>query len=73
MHVDNVGAILIRDNILVFQRANNIDIRHHLIWDYVEDRTVKKNRPEENIADPFTKNLSNGLFEFITSMHVHCE
>ena len=35
---------------------------HHFIRDYVEYGTVKIQfvHSEENLADPFTKNLSNG-------------
>ena len=37
---------------------------HHFIRDYIEDGTLKIKffRSEENMVDPFTKNLSNGPF-----------
>ena len=41
VHVDNVGAIFLLDNILVSQHMKYIYVRHHFIRDYVEYRTVK--------------------------------
>ena len=41
VHVDNVGAIFLLDNILVSQHMKYIYVRHHFIRDYVEDGTVK--------------------------------
>ena len=48
---------------------------HHFIHDYFEAGTVKTKsvHSEENMADPFTKNLSNGPFKFLTSRYVHRE
>ena len=59
MHVDNVGAILLSDNTYVYQHKNNIDMCHHFICDYVEDRTVEIPivHSEENLEYPFTNNL----------------
>ena len=38
---------------------NHVDVRHHFIQDYAEEETVKIKfvYSEENLADPFTKNL----------------
>ena len=62
VHVDNVGAIFLSNNISVSQQTKHIDVCHNFIHDYVEDGTVKIKifRSEENMANPFTKNLSNG-------------
>ena len=40
VNVYNFGAILLSENTLVYQRKKRIDVRHHLIWDHVEDGTV---------------------------------
>ena len=41
MHIGNAGAIFLSDNILVSQWKNHIDVCHHFIWEYIEERTVK--------------------------------
>ena len=41
VHVDNVGAILLLEKKSVSQQTKLIDVNHHFIHDYVEDRTVK--------------------------------
>ena len=75
MHVDNSGAILPSENTSVSQLKKHIDMCHPFICDYVEDETVKNQfvSSKENMADPFTKNLSNGPFESLTSRYIHCE
>ena len=69
MYDDNVGAILLLENILVYQRTKHIYVRHRLIWDYAEDSAVKIifTRSEENLADSFKKNLGNVPFHFLSS------
>ena len=64
MHVDNVGTIFLSDNTSVSKSKKHIDVRHHFICDYIEYGTVKIQfvRSEENLADPFTKDLINGPF-----------
>ena len=75
VHVDNIGAIFLSDNTSAYQQTKHINVRHHFIHDYVGDGTVKiKFGPfEENMADSFTNNLSNGPFESITSRYVNRE
>ena len=41
VNIDNVVAILLSENTLVSERMKHIDIYHHFIYDFVEDRTVK--------------------------------
>ena len=75
VHDDNIGAILLPENTYLSQQTKDIYVRHQFIRDYVEDKTVKINffRSEEKMEDLFTKNLSNGPFEFLTSKYVHHE
>ena len=72
--VDNIGAILLSDNTSVSRRMKHIYVCHHFIHDYIEDRTVKIVffGSEENLADPFTKNLINGKFHLITAVYLYC-
>ena len=46
------------------QRTKHIDTRYHFVREYVEDGIVKVQyvKTEENLADPFTKNLGEKLF-----------
>ena len=75
MHIDNVGYIFLSEKPLVSQNTKHIDMRHTFIHDYIEDGTVKleSSRSEKNMADPFTKNLSNGPIESLISMYVNSE
>ena len=75
MHVDNVGDIFLTEKTFLFQSKNQINVHHHLIHDYVEGRAVKINFfcSEENMADSFKNNRSNGTFESITSRYLHHE
>ena len=75
VQVDNVGAIFLSENTFLSQRKKHIYVHRHFIRNYFEDRTVKIQfvRSEENMIDPFKKNLSNGLFKSPTSRYVHRE
>ena len=66
--IDKIITIFLPENTLVSQRTRHIDVRHNFFLDCVEDGTVKIQFfcSEENLADPFTKNLSNGPFESLT-------
>ena len=75
-HVDNVEAIFLSENTSVSQQTKHIDVCRHFICDYVEDRTEKIQffRSIPKMADPsFTKTLSNGPFQLLTSSYIHCE
>ena len=69
MNVDNIEAIFLMDNTSVPQWKRHIDVFHHFIWDYVEDRIVKIKLvgSEENLAYPFNKSLRSGQFESLAS------
>ena len=41
VHVDKFGAIFLLENTLVSQKMKHIDVCHHFIHDYIEDRIVK--------------------------------
>ena len=75
LHIDNFGAVLLPDNKSASQCKKHIDVFHHFICDYVEDRIVKIKifRSEYNMADQFTNNLSNGPFESLTSRYINSE
>ena len=64
VNMDNVGAIYIAKNETMGQRTKQIDIRHHFVHEYIEDRVVKIVfvRSEENVADPFMKNMKQQIF-----------
>ena len=61
---DNVGAIFIAHNSKNNGRTKHISVKHHFIREYVVDGTVqiKFVRSEENLADPFTKNVSRDSY-----------
>ena len=59
VNVDNIGAIYLAKNETMGQRTKHIDVRHHFVREYIEDGIVKIVfiRSEDNMADPFTKNM----------------
>ena len=65
VHVDNIGAIFMAENITTSNRTKHVDIRYHFIKEHVEDGIVKIQfvKSRENHADIFTKNLNGELFE----------
>ena len=65
VHFDSVGDIFLSENTLISQCTKDIKMHHQFIRDYIEGEIVKIQflRSEENLADPFTKNLSNRPFE----------
>ena len=62
---DNVGAIFIANNPKNNGRTKHISVKYHFIREYVVDGTVQINfvRSEENLADPFTKNVGRDSYE----------
>ena len=61
---DNVGAIFIAHTSKNSGRTKHINIKHHFLREYVMDGTVqiKFVWSEENLADPFTKNVSSDSY-----------
>jgi hypothetical protein len=60
LHGDNKGAVDLALNPVTGRRSKHIDIKHHVIRQYVEDRQITLIRmpTEEMVADGFTKSLS---------------
>ena len=56
---DNTGAIFLSEN-QESRRTKYLDTKYHFIRDYVENGMVKITciSTDQNLADPFTKNLS---------------
>ena len=63
-YVDNVGAILLSSNRTTSDRTKHIDIRTSFVKEYQEDGKIiiKFVKSEDNEADIFTKNTTNGIF-----------
>ena len=61
---DNVGAIFIAHNSKNSGRTKHINIKYHFIREYIIDGIVQVQfvRSEENLADPFTKNVSKDTY-----------
>ena len=65
VHVDNVGAIFLSENINLGERTKHVDIKYHYIREQIDVGLieVKFVKSEENLADLFIKNLKGELFE----------
>jgi len=61
--VDNIGAIFLAEN-CVTKRTKHIDTRYHVIREHISDGIVKIVfvRSEDNVADVFTKNVTQDIF-----------
>ena len=65
VHVDNLGAVFMSENVSVSQRTKHVDIRYRFVQEFVLDRFIKVIfvRTEDNDSDIFTKNLGGDLHE----------
>ena len=63
LHGDNKGAIDLALNPVTGRRLKHIDIRHHVIREYVEKGTISLIRTPtlDMVADGFTKLLPHAL------------
>jgi hypothetical protein len=63
IHGDNKGAIDLALNPVTGRRSKHIDIKHHVIREYIEDKSITLIRTPtaEMVADGFTKSLSRVL------------
>ena len=64
LHGDNKGAIDLALNPVTGRRSKHIDIRHHVIREYIENGYISLVRTptEEMVADGFTKSLPRAPF-----------
>ncbi|MCI40732.1 peroxidase 4-like, partial [Trifolium medium] len=65
LYCDNLNAINISKNPIQHSRTKHIDIRHHFIRDFVEEKivTLEHVATEEQLSDIFTKALDANQFE----------
>ena len=65
LHEDNMGAIEVSRNPRYHGRMKHIDIRHHFLWDAVEDGILilKYCESGSQLADALTKGLARERFE----------
>jgi hypothetical protein len=63
LHGDNKGAVDLALNPVTGRRSKHIDIKHHVLREYVENKliTLVRTPTEEMVADGFTKSLSRAL------------
>jgi Reverse transcriptase (RNA-dependent DNA polymerase) len=65
VHVDNVGAIFMSENVTATSRTKHIDARYHFIREYIEDGYIKIIfvKTDDNHADIFTKNVTGDIYD----------
>ena len=71
LHGDNKGSIDLALNPVTKRRSKHIDIKHHVIHEYIENgyTSLIHTPTEEMVADGFTKSLSHVLLHrFNTDM-----
>jgi Reverse transcriptase (RNA-dependent DNA polymerase) len=61
VHVDNVGAIFMSENVSATSRTKHVDIRYHYVREFIESGFIKIIfvKSGENKSDMFTKNISS--------------
>ena len=64
---DNTSAICLTKNHIQYSKTKHNDIRHHFIWDYVNNHDVILEfiDTKHQLADIFTKPLSEEQYDFI--------
>ena len=64
VHVDNVGAIFMSENVTATQRTKHIDVRYHYVREFIEEGFIKIIfvKSEDNKSDMFTKNVSQDIY-----------
>jgi len=69
---DNLGAVFMSENVLVSQRAKNVDIRNRFVQEFVLNEFLKMIfvKIENNDSDIFTKNLGGDLHERHSKMMI---
>ena len=70
--VDNVGAIFMAENTSTSPRTKHLDLRYRFITEFIEDGFIKILfvKTDDNISDPFTKNVSSAIYEAHTRSYV---
>jgi hypothetical protein len=66
-YCDNIAAICLSMNPILHSRANNIELKHHFIRDYVQKGVIDMQLidADHQWPDIFTKPLTIERFEFI--------
>ena len=70
--VDNVGAIFMAENTTTSSRTKHLDLRYRFSTEFIEDGFIKILfvKTDDNISDPFTKNVSSAIYEAHTQSYV---
>jgi len=65
VHIDNIGAIFLAENVTTSQQTKHIDICYHFVREFVEDGFIKIIFVQiaDNTADVFTKNMTGDLHD----------
>ena len=70
IHVDNMGAKYIAENLVNNKRTKHIDIRYHFIRHYIQEKTISLLHvpTHVNLADIMTKALPASTFRKLSRM-----
>lgn len=65
VHVDNIGAIFMSENVSATNRTKHVDVRYHYVREFIMDGFLKVIfvKSADNKSDMFTKNVSGDIFE----------
>jgi len=65
VHVDNIGAIFMSENVTATARTRHVDARYHFVREFIEEGNIKIVfvKSLDNHADVFTKNVNREIYE----------
>ena len=69
LYCDNLNGISISKNLVQHSRMKHINIRHHYIWNLIEDKIIDLRcvSTEDQLAGIFTKGLDASRYESLQS------
>jgi hypothetical protein len=67
--VDNVGAIFMLENVTATKQTQHVHTCYRFVYEEVEDGQiiVRFVITDENLADPYTKNVKSDIYDWIIS------
>ena len=78
IRVDNMGAIFMSENVSATARTRHVDTRYHFVREFIADGFLRVIfvRSADNVADPFTKNVTGDVYdshvkEFVTDRNLY--
>jgi hypothetical protein len=72
VHVDNIGAIFMSENVSATKQTRHVHTRYRFVYEEVEDGriVVRFVKTDENKADPYMKNVKSEIYDRSVSSYM---